>query len=101
MIGDDGDIEWPCKHGVGHSEHVHTCDGCCDTAEFYQDCYKHQRKCVECGNPISFHKMDCSRPRVLKSSKLDKALIPRCPKCGSYKLSCRQGHTWEIPKEAT
>lgn len=23
--------------------------------------------------------------------------VPRCPKCGSYKLSCPNGHTWEIP----
>lgn len=21
---------------------------------------------------------------------------PRCPRCGSYKLSCCDGHTWEI-----
>jgi hypothetical protein len=25
--------------------------------------------------------------------------IPRCPKCGSYKLSCRDGHVWEVPSE--
>lgn len=22
--------------------------------------------------------------------------IPRCPRCGSAKLSCRDGHTWNI-----
>ncbi len=22
--------------------------------------------------------------------------VPRCPKCGSPKLLCPQGHTWEI-----
>ena len=27
MIGDDGDREWPCKHGVGHGNNVHTCCG--------------------------------------------------------------------------
>jgi hypothetical protein len=30
--------------------------------EFWLDLQK-QRKCEECGNPISFHKMDCSRPK--------------------------------------
>jgi hypothetical protein len=29
IIGDDGDKEWLCPHGVGHGENVHTCDGCC------------------------------------------------------------------------
>jgi len=37
IIGDDGDREWLCDHGVGHptlplknnSEGIHTCDGCC------------------------------------------------------------------------
>jgi len=29
FIGDDGDEEWLCQHGVGHGENVHTCDGCC------------------------------------------------------------------------
>jgi hypothetical protein len=29
MIGDDGDREWICDHGVGHGVNVHTCDGCC------------------------------------------------------------------------
>lgn len=62
MIGDDGDIEWPCKHGVGHSENCHTCDGCCYMVEFWLNLQK-QRKCKECGNPISFHKIDCSRPK--------------------------------------
>ena len=64
MIGDDGDIEWPCKHGVDHSENIHTCDGCCSTAEFWLDISKNQQDCMECGNPISFHKMDCSRPLI-------------------------------------
>ena len=33
-IGDDGDKEWLCKHGVGHGFGVHTCDGekCCKEA---------------------------------------------------------------------
>ena len=31
IIGDDGDKEWLCEHGVGHGDHVHTCDGCCST----------------------------------------------------------------------
>ena len=29
IVGDDGDVEIICKHGVGHSDNVHTCDGCC------------------------------------------------------------------------
>ena len=30
MRGDDGDQEYPCEHGVGHSRTgVHTCEGCC------------------------------------------------------------------------
>lgn len=29
IIGDDGDVEWLCPHGIGHGENVHTCDGCC------------------------------------------------------------------------
>jgi len=28
-IGDDGDVETLCEHGVGHGQNVHTCDGCC------------------------------------------------------------------------
>jgi hypothetical protein len=28
-IGDDGDREWLCEHGIGHSKNIHTCDGCC------------------------------------------------------------------------
>lgn len=26
-------------------------------------------------------------------------LAPRCPVCGSYKLQCRDGHSWDIPAE--
>jgi DNA-binding CsgD family transcriptional regulator len=29
IVGDDGDIETLCEHGVGHGINVHTCDGCC------------------------------------------------------------------------
>jgi hypothetical protein len=29
IVGDDGDREILCDHGVGHSYEVHTCDGCC------------------------------------------------------------------------
>lgn len=29
IIGDDGDKEVLCKHGVGHGGGVHTCDWCC------------------------------------------------------------------------
>jgi hypothetical protein len=29
VIGDDGDYEWVCPHGVGHSPNPHTCEGCC------------------------------------------------------------------------
>ena len=33
IIGDDGDREWLCEHGVGHSKGVHTCchERCCMT----------------------------------------------------------------------
>lgn len=37
MIGDDGDYETVCDHGVGHSVNVHTCDGCCGEPGFYDD----------------------------------------------------------------
>ena len=36
-LGDDGDKEWLCEHGIGHSEHVHTCDGCCSTENICSD----------------------------------------------------------------
>jgi hypothetical protein len=29
IIGDDGEIEELCPHGIGHGEGLHTCDGCC------------------------------------------------------------------------
>lgn len=29
IIGDDGQTEVLCKHGVGHSKNAHTCDYCC------------------------------------------------------------------------
>lgn len=34
IIGDDGDQEVYCDHGVGHGFNVHTCDGteCCKKA---------------------------------------------------------------------
>jgi hypothetical protein len=40
IIGDDGDEEWLCKHGVGHSPKVHSCDGCCCTPEGYKAMYR-------------------------------------------------------------
>ena len=33
IIGDDGDDEILCKHGIGHSYKVHSCDGCCSSDE--------------------------------------------------------------------
>ena len=30
----DGRIEYICKHGVGHGDHVHGCDGCCSRDDF-------------------------------------------------------------------
>ena len=33
IIGDDGDDEILCKHGIGHSAEVHSCDGCCSSDE--------------------------------------------------------------------
>ena len=27
-VGGDGDIEFLCKHGIGHSRNSHTCDDC-------------------------------------------------------------------------
>jgi hypothetical protein len=32
--------------------------------------------------------------------KLERTKAPRCPRCGSYKLSCINGHVWIIPSEA-
>lgn len=38
IIGDDGDVELLCEHGVGHSQTgVHTCDGCCAQAGFFEE----------------------------------------------------------------
>lgn len=34
IIGDDGDREVLCEHGVGHGWNVHTCDGCCGKPGF-------------------------------------------------------------------
>lgn len=28
-------------------------------------------------------------------------VAPQCPRCGSYRLSCRDGHTWNIPTPAS
>ena len=25
----DGRVEFLCRHGVGHGNHIHGCDGCC------------------------------------------------------------------------
>jgi hypothetical protein len=35
IVGDDGDREVLCEHGVGHGYCVHTCDGakCCKIAK--------------------------------------------------------------------
>jgi hypothetical protein len=27
-------------------------------------------------------------------------LVPRCPRCGSYKLTCIEGHSWAIPQNS-
>ena len=36
IIGDDGDRELLCEHGIGHSKTgVHTCDGCCSKPGFF------------------------------------------------------------------
>lgn len=35
IIGDDGEIEVLCRHGVGHGKGVHTCDGCCENKNDY------------------------------------------------------------------
>lgn len=37
IIGDDGDRELLCEHGVGHGHNVHTCDGCCATPGFFYE----------------------------------------------------------------
>lgn len=37
VIGDDGDLEKLCDHGVGHGHHLHTCDGCCAVEGFYRE----------------------------------------------------------------
>ena len=46
--------------------------------------------------------MDCQKSEPTKESPVHEVLIrilkaPQCPKCDSYKLSCPDGHTWEIP----
>jgi hypothetical protein len=30
----DGRIEHVCEHGVGHGDHVHGCDGCCQRKDY-------------------------------------------------------------------
>lgn len=30
----DGRIEWDCPHGIGHGNHPHGCDGCCDRDDY-------------------------------------------------------------------
>ncbi len=30
----DGRMEWLCEHGVGHGNHVHECDGCCEREDY-------------------------------------------------------------------
>jgi hypothetical protein len=37
IIGDDGELEWLCPHGVGHSPAPHTCDGCCVNDPDYKE----------------------------------------------------------------
>jgi hypothetical protein len=37
IIGDDGDREKLCAHGIGHGYGVHTCDGCCSEPGFFND----------------------------------------------------------------
>lgn len=37
IIGDDGDRELLCEHGVGHGHNVHTCDGCCGKPGFFYE----------------------------------------------------------------
>ena len=60
IIGDDGDDEILCEHGVGHSYHVHTCDGCClGNVDLILKMQK-ELACPECGKK-GFHKMDCSK----------------------------------------
>jgi hypothetical protein len=46
--------------------------------------------------------MDNQKSEPTKESPVHEVLIrileaPQCPKCQSYKLSCPQGHIWEIP----
>jgi hypothetical protein len=30
----DGRMEWCCEHEVGHGNHVHGCDGCCERDDY-------------------------------------------------------------------
>ena len=30
----DGRMEWLCPHGVGHGNHTHGCDGCCERLDY-------------------------------------------------------------------
>ena len=30
----DGRIEYNCEHHIGHGNHIHGCDGCCDRDDF-------------------------------------------------------------------
>jgi hypothetical protein len=30
----DGRMEWLCPHGIGHGNHIHGCDGCCERDDY-------------------------------------------------------------------
>jgi hypothetical protein len=27
-------MEWTCSHGIGHGNHIHGCDGCCERTDY-------------------------------------------------------------------
>jgi hypothetical protein len=45
--------------------------------------------------------IDSKQSEYLKPGPVEEAIrriqkVPQCPQCGSKKLSCRDGHTWNI-----
>lgn len=74
IIGDDGDREWLCRHGVGHGNHEHTCDGCCSP--------KPPCEWVDCPIRLGFEILFTGESDEDEARKLILPLIEKCLKHG-------------------
>lgn len=50
-------------------------------------------RCTECGVLYTDELKQCESLERMATT----APAPHCPVCGSYKLQCRDGHSWDIP----